>query len=168
MKCQATFCGDPKQSLEQELYNHSKRCSFYTADNKSQCCEAEKSSLDERMKDHEILCAGKLYKIYLLASSKIIVLMASSLIVSKSCTQKSLFHAGARYLCMCKVKKFFEMIWYQIILERLKTCAYIIHVIIKNTKTGPATIINSKYQVEFALRVQNCVVSFNIDDVCIA
>ena len=69
MKCQATFCGDLKQSLEQELYDHLKRCSYNATNNKSQCCEAENSSLDERIKNHDILCGGKLFKIYVLASS---------------------------------------------------------------------------------------------------
>ena len=105
MKCQATFCGDRKQRLEKELNDHFKRCSYHGAEIKSQCCEAEKSSLDERMKDHEILCAGKLYKIYLLPSSKIIVFIATSLTVSNP-IQKYLFHTGARYVCMyVKIQK---------------------------------------------------------------
>lgn len=48
MKCQAKFFVDREQRLGQELYHHSKRCSYHTAGKKSQCCEAEKSSLDER------------------------------------------------------------------------------------------------------------------------
>ena len=65
IKCQATFCSDRYINLQQELIDHCMRCITGPAVN-SECCEAEKSSLEERKKNHRILC-GELYnKIYLL------------------------------------------------------------------------------------------------------
>ena len=67
IKCQATFCRDRKKKLEQELFDHCVRCIYPAV--KSGCCEAEKSSLEERKINHEILCGEFYNKIYLLASS---------------------------------------------------------------------------------------------------
>ena len=58
IKCQATFCSDRSKKLQQELDDHKRRC-ISSAVN-SECCEAEKSSLEERGKNHGILC-GELY-----------------------------------------------------------------------------------------------------------
>ena len=57
IKCQAKFCSDRQKNLQQELNEHYVRCIFPAV--KSECCVAEKSSLDERKKNHGILCGGK-------------------------------------------------------------------------------------------------------------
>ena len=67
IKCQATFCSDRKTKLEQELFDHCVRCIYPAV--QSGCCEAEKSSLEERKRNHGILCCEFYNKIYLLASS---------------------------------------------------------------------------------------------------
>ena len=67
IKCQATFCIDRKTKLQQELFDHCVRCIFSAV--KSGCCEVEKSSLEERERNHGILCGEFYNKIYLFASS---------------------------------------------------------------------------------------------------
>ena len=56
IKCQATFCSDCYENLQQELNDHCERCVYSAV--KSKCCEAEKSSLEERKKNHGILCGN--------------------------------------------------------------------------------------------------------------
>ena len=58
IKCQAEFCSDCHKSLQQEINNYCLRCINDLAV-KSECCEAEESSLEERKTNHRILC-GKL------------------------------------------------------------------------------------------------------------
>ena len=60
MKCNATFCSDRSDTLQQDIRNHKSRCSDLD-DEESSCCEAEKSSLEERMKNHLILCGGEFH-----------------------------------------------------------------------------------------------------------
>ena len=63
MKCQATFCIDHHNKLAREIHEHQSHCSDQVK-NRSQCiCEAEASSLEERRRNYEILCQGKLYKV---------------------------------------------------------------------------------------------------------
>ena len=54
IKCQATFCSDRYKKLHQELNDHCSRCPYLIVN--SECCEAERSSLEEREKNHGILC----------------------------------------------------------------------------------------------------------------
>ena len=55
MKCHATFCNDRYDSLLHDICNHNRRCLH--SDNKGpSCCEAEESSLKERIQNHIILC----------------------------------------------------------------------------------------------------------------
>ena len=54
MKCRATVCSDRYKILQQELHDHCGRCIYPAV--KSQCCEAENSSLEERGENHRILC----------------------------------------------------------------------------------------------------------------
>ena len=60
IKCQATFCSDRHKNLQEELNDHCWRLFGHLTDVNSKCCESEKSSLEERKKNHGILCGGKL------------------------------------------------------------------------------------------------------------
>ena len=55
IKCKATFCSDRYKKLQQKLNDHCSRCHYFLIVN-SECCEAERSSLEEREKNHGILC----------------------------------------------------------------------------------------------------------------
>ena len=56
IKSQATFWSDRHKNLQQELNDHYVRCIWLAVN--SECCEAEKSSLEERKKNHGILCGN--------------------------------------------------------------------------------------------------------------
>ena len=63
VKCQAAFCSDRRETLQQQLNYHCVRCVYPAV--KSECCMAEESSLKERGKNHGILCGGKLHNSYI-------------------------------------------------------------------------------------------------------
>ena len=52
MVCQAMFCSEIYVKLLRDTEDHSKRC----GEKKGPCCEAEKSSLDERQRNYKLLC----------------------------------------------------------------------------------------------------------------
>ena len=63
MKCQASFCDNRYDRLMEEIRNATSDCTR-PAEERSPCCEAHVSSLEERTRNHKILCPseGELYK----------------------------------------------------------------------------------------------------------
>ena len=67
MKCQASFCDDRYDRLMEEIRNATSYCTR-PAEKRSPCCEAHVSSLEERTRNHKILCPseGELYQFFLI------------------------------------------------------------------------------------------------------
>ena len=59
MKCQATFCDDLIKKLHEELREHLNRCTDEKSE--SPCCEAEESSLKERIRNYKKPCPNQCY-----------------------------------------------------------------------------------------------------------
>ena len=54
IKCQDSFCSDRKVNLQKDTEEFENRCQFGSSG--SPCCEAEKSSINERWENLEELC----------------------------------------------------------------------------------------------------------------
>ena len=74
MKCQASFCDDRYDRLMEEIRNATSYCTGPAEKRsscimkRSSCCEAHVSSLEERTRNHKILCPseGELYQFFLI------------------------------------------------------------------------------------------------------
>ena len=91
MKCHTTFCSNRYDTLQHDIRDHKSRCS-YRNDKKYLCCEAEESSLEERKRNHLIICGhevdGEFYihKVYPQVNhSWYIILFTASILIFLFC-----------------------------------------------------------------------------------